>query len=179
RAAIVRRQRTPSATTSGPMPSPPRTAMRAFMGVTSAGCAAAFERVDRGSLLHQETELVHAIHEAIARKRLEREGHARAVRQCERGAFEIDRDFSTGMREQPRARRLVHQHWHETVLQRVAAEDIGELGAHDGAKAVVRQRPRSMLARGSASEVTPGCEDRAAPRGWLVEYEIRARRAAR
>ena len=51
---------------------------------------------------------------------------------------------------------LVHGHRQETVLQRVAAEDVGEAAADDRAEAEIQQGPGRVLARGATAEVAAG-----------------------
>ncbi len=67
------------------------------------------------------------------------------------------------------------QHGHEAILQRVVAEDIGELGADHGLEAVVRQRPRRMLTRRAAAEVVAGDQNRAALGFGPVQREVGTR----
>ena len=50
----------------------------------------------------------------------------------------------------------------QAVLERVAAEDVGEAGGDDGLEAVVLQRPHGVLARGAGAEVGAGDQDRGA-----------------
>src|SRR4030095_16698582 len=62
---------------------------------------------------------------------------------------------------------------------RVVAEDVGDLGADDGAEAVVQQRPRRMLARGAAAKIAAGHQNGAACSLWSIEREVGLRRAVR
>ncbi len=52
----------------------------------------------------------------------------------------------------------VHLHRHEAVLERVAAEDVGEGAADHGLEPVVAQGPDRVLARAAAAEVLAGQE---------------------
>ena len=52
---------------------------------------------------------------------------------------------------------------HETDLQAVVAEDVGEARRDDGPEAVVLERPDGVLARRAGAEVRPGDQDRRAP----------------
>src|SRR5205085_12524360 len=65
------------------------------------------------------------------------------------------------------------------VLHAVVHEDVCEGGRDDGAKAVVEERPRGVLARRAAAEVTPGDEDGRATVARLVKDERRVGRAVR
>lgn len=64
-----------------------------------------------------------------------------------------------------------HHDREQAVVERVVAEDVGDLAGDHRGDAVVEQRPRCVLARGTAAEVAPGDEDRAAARLALVERE--------
>ena len=61
--------------------------------------------------------------------------------------FEVDADLGARILEQPSAGGLVDHDRQQAILQRVVAEDIGDLGADHRAKAVIQQRPRRVLAR--------------------------------
>ena len=50
----------------------------------------------------------------------------------------------------------------QPVLERIVAEDVGDLGADHGAKAKIEQRPGRVLARRAAAEITAGDQYRAA-----------------
>ena len=122
------------------------------------------KRFDRRvCLLQQEAELVDAVQQAVAREGLERKLHGRAVGQRERASL-ASRCCSShaGIRQQPGVRLLVDDDRQQAVLERVAAEDVGDLGADHGVEAEVQQRPGRVLARGAAAEVAAGDEDRAA-----------------
>ena len=78
RLPICSSTRTPSATTSGPMPSPAMTAIFAFTCWPSS--VALLVRADRRVLRQQEAELVDAIQQAVARESFERKFHLRCRR---------------------------------------------------------------------------------------------------
>jgi len=63
--------------------------------------------------------------------------------------------------DEPAGGRRVDDHRQEAVLQGIAAEDVGDLRADDGAKAIIEERPGRMLARGAAAEVAARDEDAA------------------
>ena len=58
----------------------------------------------------------------------------------------VDRNINTGILEQEVMRRRIDEDGHEAVLECVIPEDIGDLGTDDSLNAVVKQRPRRMLA---------------------------------
>ena len=154
--AIAPSARTASAVTSAPMPSPGEDGdQRLQWGPVCVADAPArgFVALDLGQLAAQIAELVDPVQQAMARERLDRESDGDAGGQREPRGLEIDVHLRAGMLEQPGRRRLVHRHRHEPVLQGIAAEDVGDLGADDGANSVVDQRPGRMLARGAAAEV--------------------------
>jgi len=68
---------------------------------------------------------------------------------------------------------FVHDHRHETVLQRVAAKDVGDLGAHDHANTEVEQGPRRVARATTAAEVVTADEDRGAAVLRAVQHELR------
>src|SRR5437868_3814914 len=107
--------RTPSATTSGPMPSPAMTAILAFIRGPSA--LRAFVGRDRVVLRQEEAELVDSVEQAILRESFERELHGRAVGQRERGRCHVDRELRAGGRDEPGMRLFVDDNWQEPVLE--------------------------------------------------------------
>jgi hypothetical protein len=70
-------------------------------------------------------------------------------------------------------------HRQESVLERIAAEDIGERCGDHGPEAVVDERPRGVLARRPASEVASRDENLRAARFRLVQDEVESRCARR
>src|SRR5690606_31054644 len=106
RAATFSSARTPSRVTSGPMPSPARTVMLAFLQELQLGRKAGANRRPRewsvtqrlapllvrgdGCVLRQQVaELVHALHQAVAGEGLDGEGHGAAVRQLQRARLQV------------------------------------------------------------------------------------------
>src|SRR5690606_19194882 len=67
----------------------------------------------------------------------------------------------------------------QAVLQRIAAEDVGDLAADHRAQAEVEQRPRRVLARGAAAEVAAGDQDLRVGVLLAVEREAGVRRSVR
>ena len=68
---------------------------------------------------------------------------------------------------------FAQHHGQQAVLQGVAAEDIGDLGAQHRTESVVQQRPRRMFARGTAAEIAAGDQYFAALRLRLCSRRIR------
>ncbi len=60
------------------------------------------------------------------------------------------------MLQQPLRGLLIDDDGQKAVLQGIAAEDIGNLRADDGAKPIIEQRPWRMLARRAAAEIAAG-----------------------
>ena len=79
-------------------------------------------------------------HELLLRQ-IHRDGHCRILRDgFEQLLLRITRDDDRQQR----------------VLTASSAEDVGERGADHGAEAILRQRPRRVLARAAAAEVVAG-----------------------
>src|SRR5208283_444837 len=81
------------------------------------------------------------------------------------------------MLQQPLRGWLVHGDGQQSVLQGIGAKNIGDFAADDGAKTEIEERPGSMLARGSAAEITASHQNLRAARLRPVQNEIRIRRA--
>ena len=60
---------------------------------------------------------------------------------------------------QPGAGGLIDHDRQQTILQRVVAENIRDLGADHRPEAVIQQCPRRVLARGAAAEVPTRDQD--------------------
>jgi len=160
--------------TSGPTPSPgaPR---------CSPSCrrSAALERADLCVALDQKAELIDSIHEQVAGECLERKADGCSSGQHQRRRRQVNANFRTWVLDEPAGGRRVDDHRQEAVLQGIAAEDVGDLRADDGAKAIIEERPGRMLARGAAAEVAARDEDAAIAGGGAVEDEVLLRRAFR
>src|SRR6202453_2586762 len=152
--------RTASAVTSGPMPSPPSTAIRAcILGsfpVSASGWTRGLVTLDVLELALQVTELVHAVQQAVACERLDRERHGDARRQSHRRGIQVDGDIGARMLDEPLRGGLVDEDRQEPVLQRIVAEDIRDLGADHGPNPVIHERPGRMFTRGAAAEIADG-----------------------
>ena len=150
--------RMPSATTSGPMPSPAMTAIFAFTRIDFIGAPSRTRRSRRSARAGSRARRRRS---AGSTSRSLRAGRAPTVPS---GSVSVVLAMSMsssapGLREQPRVRLLVDEQRQQAVLQAVRAEDVRELGADDGIEAVVLQRPRRVLARRAAAEVATGDED--------------------
>ena len=148
------------ATTSGPMPSPGRTVIFACMAsprhLAHGPRAPRLERRDRGSCASRKPS---------SSTPFSRQCRANgSIGNVTRPPGSVERLGSPDRRSprcraglarslEPRVRRGVDDDGQQPVLQRVVAEDVGELGADHGAEAVVEQRPRRVLARRAAAEV--------------------------
>src|SRR5450631_1656922 len=134
---------------------------------------------DVGLLAAQIAELVDPVQQAMARKCLDREGDDGTGGQRQPGSLEIDVDLGAGMLHQPGRGGLIHGNRQQSVFQRIAAKDVGNLGADDGAKSVVQERPGRMLARGAAAEVAARYQHAAVARRRGVQHEVRIRHTVR
>ena len=65
-------------------------------GSATRGGATLLVRRDLGVLRQQVTQLVHALHQAVAREGLDGELHAASIRQAQRSAGEVHRHFHAG-----------------------------------------------------------------------------------
>src|SRR5664279_1349001 len=158
RSATASSTRTPCATTSGPMPSPGSSAIFARISVRSR--ARALVGGDLHFLRGEIAELVDTLEHAVAREGIDGEVETLTARECERLRFEIDREarrwLACDQRRDALDDGLRQRDGKKPVAERVVAEDVRELAAHHGAKAVAEERPRRMLARGTAAEVLSG-----------------------
>ena len=132
-----------------------------------------------GAVFEQEAHLVDAVQQAVLGERRHGERHRLAVRQRECAGLEIHRHTRARRvrRHQLRQDFRLDLDRQQAVAQRVAAEDVGEGAAHDGAEPRARKSPHRVLARGAASEVVAGHEHLRALRLWLVEHEVGIRRS--
>ena len=113
----------------------------------------------------------------MACERLDRKLHRAARGQRQARGLKIDIDLGARMLEQPLRGRFVHHNGQQAVLQGIAAENIGDLGADDCAKSVIKERPGRVLARGSAAKIASGHQDFRAAGFGPIQDEIRIRRA--
>jgi len=127
---------------------------------------------DGAFLLQQEVELVFAVEEAEARERIDGKGDLFAVWESQRLRFQIDGHLYSGLGEESSMRFLIHYHGQESVLERVAPENICESGTHYGTKSVVQQGPWGVLAGRTATEVVPSHQHFTLSSVFLVENEV-------
>src|SRR5882724_776881 len=165
--------------TSGPTPSPGRTAI--FMGSAEQpgllDAAPFLEGADLVRVAQREPDLVEAVRETVLAERAEFEAHRlAAVRGRDDLLLEID--------HQPESREsgdFVHQPVHfglgehdreQAVLAAVVEEDVGVRGRDDRAKTVFGERPGRVLARAAAAEILARDQDARALVARLVEHEV-------
>src|SRR6185369_5988399 len=110
-------------------------------------------------VLHQKPQLIHAAQQAMPGERFEFEREAAAVRQFDITLRDIDRKFDARMLQQIAMLAFAEHNREQAVLQRVAAEDVGDLARQHGAEPEISQRPRRVFARGAAAEVAASDED--------------------
>ncbi len=120
-----------------------RVSTRAGLAASQASMAAARSM--------QPADLVLALEQHLSREGVDLEGDVLVARQMHDLRLEIDGDlgFRLGSElvEELTVRVLVHDDRQQAVLERVAAEDVGEAGRDDGPDAPRRQRPGRVLAR--------------------------------
>jgi hypothetical protein len=105
-------------------------------------------------LLQQEAKLVDTVQQAVAREGIDREINASPRGQLQGAPLQIDADFAAGIDRSARSLvALIDDDGQQAVLQRVVAEDVGDLGADDRAEAVIQQCPGRVFARGAAAEI--------------------------
>src|SRR5262245_11823299 len=146
--------------TSGPTPSPGRTAI--FMGSAEQpgllGAAPLLERTDLVRVAQGEPDLVEAVREAILAEGVDFETHRlAAVRSRDGLLFQVD--------DQPESRergRFVEQsidlvlgenHRQQAVLAGIVEKDVGVRGRDDRTEAVLGKGPGRVLARAAAAEI--------------------------
>src|SRR5579863_1902091 len=160
------------------MPSPARTAISAFM---SAGQGLArgrrFVAFDIAEVAAQVAEFVDAVQQTMPRECLQGEGDGHPGGQRQSSRCDVDVDEGAGMIQQPLRDGLVDHDGEQSVLQRIAAEDVRDFGADDGAKSEVEQRPGRVLARRPAAEVAAGDQHLRAACFGIVESKLRIWRA--
>src|SRR5258708_1024251 len=132
--------------TSGPMPSPGRTATFISEVPGKLRLAARFEGADLVGVTQRETDLVEAVQQAVFAERIDVEMEfIRAVggRNCL--ALQVDDQLEAGERggvvEKLVDFRLREHDRQEPVLEGGVKEDVAELGRHHGAEAGVPAAP--------------------------------------
>src|SRR5262245_25019161 len=129
---------------SCPMPSPGRTATFISEVPGVLGLAPVLEGADLVRVAQAEADLVETVQQAVLAERIDVEAKAlRPVRRLYRLGVEIDGELEpregSGVVEQLVDLRLRQHHRQETVLQRVAGEDVAEGRRDDGTETVVAQ----------------------------------------
>src|ERR1051326_3304040 len=106
---------------------------------------------------HGQADIVSTIEQALFAERIDLELDAAAVGTANFLRFQVDGDAGIGA-----ALGVVHQlvdfglrqrDRQDAVLETIAIEDVGKAGSDDTADAEIQQRPRRMLARGTAAEI--------------------------
>ena len=132
------------------MPSPPQDGDARLHDAAVVSLLVA--RVIAASFGEQVAELVDALHQAVARERLERETATRrpsAARSVAASRSTVT--LGAGIGRSATQRGFVDHDRHQPVLQRVGAEDVGELAADHGADAEVQSAPRARARARSRS----------------------------
>src|SRR5690606_28448510 len=160
RAPTARSTSTAAAVTSGPMPSPGSTAISARMDLFLL--VLAFVALDLALAGEQVAQFVHAFEQAGTGECIEREGVRFAGRGAQRARRDIDLEGVIRPLHQPLHHVLFEDDREQAVLERVVAEDVGDLAADHGAQAEVAQGPGCVLARRAATEIAPRQQDLAA-----------------
>src|SRR5512142_1841411 len=111
-----------------------------------------------------EVDVVEALDQARSGMRVEREALLEADRRrAHDPGLDIDRDLERRIAldgtHEPGDRGLRQLDRYDAVLHRVRAKDVGELRRDDRGESRLLERPRRVLARGSAAEVRAGDED--------------------
>ena len=129
-------------------------------------------------MLQRQTNVVQTIQESVLREVVHRELDFDAdLRHRKRPVLDVDRHLQTrflgrGL-EQEIGDLLIDLDRDKPGLGRVVAEDIAESRGDDRLKAIIHQRPDSMLAGRPGAEIGSGDQDTAHPvNSWLVEHEV-------
>src|SRR6185369_1721253 len=130
------------------------------------------ECTDFPLMLQQESQLIDATQQTVPRERLEFEAETAAVGQFDESVFDVDREFDAGMLQQVLMLALAHHDGEYSVLQGIAAKNIGDLARQNGADAKIEQGPRRVLTRRPAAEIASGDEDLATLCLRLVQGEV-------
>src|SRR5271165_6263821 len=130
-----------------------------------------------GILLMQDVaKFVDAFEQAMLREAVDGKLHLAFVRQRDGLRCEVNVQGRVRMGEEPRMNIGRNNNRKQTVLQRIALEDVREGSADDSSESVLEQRPGSMLTGTAAAEVIAR-EQNLRPFGpRLVEDEILLRR---
>src|SRR3569623_551820 len=181
-----------AAASSGSMPSPGNTAILFVMSVVPIkircvvlrsgkqprrrDAAALFIRLDLVSVLQGETDVVEAVEQFIFAELIDVELECITARCDDALGRKIDRELVTRrskrFREQLIQRRRLQHDGQDAVIETVVEKDIGVAGRDDDAETIIEQRPRRVLARGTAAEVVAREQDLRALITRLIQHEI-------
>src|SRR6266545_3048 len=180
---------TASAITSGPTPSPGRTAI--FMKRRRPpeqpgrfGAAPLFEGADLVRVAQSESYVVKTVDQAVFAERVYLEAHhLAAVRGRDRLLLEVDNEpeprKSGDLMEQPVHFRFGERDRQQAVLAAIVEKYVGVGRRDERAKTVLGKRPGCVLPRAAAAEVLARKQYARALVARLVEDEIGVERAAR
>jgi hypothetical protein len=108
-------------------------------------------------VLERHRDVVESVQQPVADLMIDLEGDVTPVE----AHLLLEQVDLTGTCLRERAAVLLVEHdRQEADLRAIGVEDVGEARRHDRLKAVVLQSPRRVLARGAATEVLAGHEDR-------------------
>src|SRR5712692_8063140 len=180
---------TASAMTSGPTPSPGRTAIfmkrrRLTEQPGLFGAAPFFEGADLVRVAQSESYVVETVDQGVFAERVDVEAHQlAAVRGRDRLFLEVDNEPERGksgdLMEQPVHFAFRERDRQQAVLAAVVEEYVGVGRREERAKTVLGKRPGRVLPRASAAEVLARKQYAGALVARLVEDEIGVERAAR
>src|ERR1700732_3856426 len=147
------------------------------------GFALRLERANLVGVSKSERDVVESVQQAVLAKRVDLEPESRAaVGGRDSLPFEVDGELESrercGVVKQALDISLRHHDRQQAVLEAIIEKDIGERRSDDGAKSVVAERPRRMLARAAAAEVAARKQNLRALGARLVERKVRIRTSA-
>ena len=129
-----------------------------WQGLRSPGLARCLESSDVGFVLEGQADVIQPFHEAPARVIVDLERHD-DIATDHLTVHQVDGHFGARscLEDLPDQLDvfLLDESSNESLLARVAAEDIGEPGGKDDAEPVVLQRPDCVFARGAGAKVGP------------------------
>src|SRR6266849_236120 len=180
---------TASAMTSGPTPSPGRTAIfmkrrRLTEQPGLFGAAPFFEGADLVRVAQSESYVVETVDQGVFAERVDVEAHQlAAVRGRDRLFLEVDNEPERGksgdLMEQPVHFAFRERDRQQAVLAAVVEEYVGVGRCEERAKTVLGKRPGRVFPRASAAEVLARKQYAGALVARLVEDEIGVERTAR
>src|SRR5207253_10111824 len=121
----------------------------------------------------READVVQTLQQAIALEIVDRKRRREALRVLDNSALQIDQQLIlldlVRTSNEFRYFILFQNDGQQTILQTIIRKDIGKRGSDNGAEAVVRQRPRCVLARRATAEVFAGHQNRRSLVSGLVQ----------